>query len=184
MARRGRFLILLGAVVATLGLWFASSRLSLSALDEPGFLETYAASKAKRWMVSRSARGPLPLAPRDDAASLPRGRMLFVGRCAPCHGMDGRTPTDMGQRMYPRTPDLSSPAAQQWSDAELFWIIKHGIRLSGMPALGNTYPDEQYWHIVRYVRTLGGQPKQEMPEGATVATQPRRRPGVFAATQR
>ena len=160
MARRRPLFISLGALVALLGLWVVLSRLSLSALDEPGKLETYAATKAKRWMVRRSARGPLPPAPPNDAAGVVRGRTLFTGRCAPCHGTDGRTPTDMGQGMYPRTPDLVSPAVQQWSEAELFWIIKHGIRLSGMPGLGTTYPDEQYWHLVRYVRSLPAQPKQ------------------------
>ena len=160
MARLGRLLILLSALVATLGFWFAGSQFSLSALNEPGPLETYAATRVKRWIVSSNARGPLPPALPNDAVSLARGRTLFVARCAPCHGMDGRTPTDMGQGMYPRTSDLASPAVQRWSEAELLWIIKHGIRLSGMPGLGRKYPDDQYWHLVRYVRSLAAQPKQ------------------------
>ena len=86
--------------------------------------------------------------------------MLFGGRCASCHGLDGRTPTDVGQWMYPRAPDVGSPAVQQWSDAELFWIIKHGIQLTGMPGFGHIHSDDQVWHLVRYVRSLGAQPKQ------------------------
>jgi len=86
--------------------------------------------------------------------------MLFGGRCASCHGLDGRTPTEVGQWMYPRAPDVGSPAVQQWSDAELFWIIKHGIRLTGMPGFGHIHSDDQVWHLVRYVRSLGAQPKQ------------------------
>jgi mono/diheme cytochrome c family protein len=85
--------------------------------------------------------------------------MLYTGSCANCHGLGGRAPTDIGRWMYPRSPDLGSPAVQQWSDAELFWIIKHGIRLSGMPGFGKIHSDEQIQHLVHYVRTLGAPPK-------------------------
>src|SRR3970040_7251 len=109
MALRGRLLVLLIAAGAILGLWLLISHLSLSALDEPGSVETYAATKAKRWMVGRSARGLLSPAPPEAAVSLASGRMFFGGRCASCHGLDGRTPTDVGQWMYPRAPDVGSP---------------------------------------------------------------------------
>jgi len=68
--------------------------------------------------------------------------------------------------MYPRTIDLSSPEIQQWSDAELFWIIKNGIRLSGMPGFGKTKSDEQIWHLVHYVRSLGTQPQRASVPGS------------------
>jgi mono/diheme cytochrome c family protein len=123
-------------------------------------VETYAATKAKRWLVARSlGREVLPPQPANDAASVAIGNMQFGARCAACHGVGGRTPTDVGQWMYPRTPDLSSSAVQEWSDAELFWIIKHGIRLTGMPGFGKIHSDEQIWHLVHYVRSLGAQPK-------------------------
>jgi mono/diheme cytochrome c family protein len=157
MSRR-RLLLALVVLVA-LGLWFGLSRVSLSALSEPGRVETYIATQAKRWLVSRSARGPLPPAPPNNAVSVASGRMQYGGRCASCHGLDGRTPTDVGRWMYPRSPDLGSPAVQEWSDAELFWIIKHGIRLSGMPGFGKIHSDEEIWHLVHYVRSLGSQPK-------------------------
>jgi mono/diheme cytochrome c family protein len=43
---------------------------------------------------------------------------------------------------------------QAYNDAELFWIIKNGVRLSGMPAFGKVESDERIWHLVRYVRTM------------------------------
>lgn len=137
---------------------FAAYQFNLSALDEPGRSETYVATKAKRWIVGRSARGLL-LAPLNDASSVANGRMLYTGNCANCHGLDGHTPTDVGRWMYPRSPDVGSLGVQQWSDAELFWIIKHGIRLSGMPGFGKIHSDDQIWHLVHYVRSLGAQTK-------------------------
>ena len=56
--------------------------------------------------------------------------------------------------MYPRVLDLSSPAVQRMSDQELFWVIKNGIRLSGMPGFGRIQSDEQIWQLTYYVRSL------------------------------
>jgi mono/diheme cytochrome c family protein len=57
--------------------------------------------------------------------------------------------------MYPRASDLTSFAVQRYSDRELFWIVKNGIRLSGMFAFGKVESDEHIWNLVHYVRTLG-----------------------------
>ncbi len=151
--------LLVAAALAALGLGFGLSRANLSALSEPGRVETYAATKGKRWLVARSARAPLPPQPTNDRTSAAIGQMQFGGRCASCHGIDGRTPTDLGRWMYPRAPDLGSPAVQEWSEAELFWIIKHGVRLSGMPGFGKTLSDEDIWHLVHYVRSIGSTPQ-------------------------
>ena len=56
--------------------------------------------------------------------------------------------------MYPRAADLQSPKVQSYSDSELFWIVKNGIKLSGMPGFGKVEPDDHVWDLVLYVRTL------------------------------
>ena len=69
--------------------------------------------------------------------------------------------SDAGRWMYPRAADLTSSAVQQYSDCELFWIVKNGICLSGMPAFGKVESDEHIWNLVHFVRTLprGTDPK-------------------------
>ncbi|MBI2837318.1 MAG: cytochrome c [Acidobacteria bacterium] len=143
------------AGVAFVGSWIAVGRFSLSALDEPGAVETGVATRAKRWLVARDARGPFPAKAPNDATSAAIGNMQFGVRCAPCHGADGRSPTDIGRWMYPRAADLASPGVQAYSDEQLFWIVKHGIRLTGMPGFGKSMPEEQIWHLVNYVRRIG-----------------------------
>ena len=149
---------LLAALAAGV-LWVVVEKASLSALSDPGPVETSVATAAQRWLVSRSARGPLPPAPPNDAASIANGQMQFGARCAFCHGQDGRSPTDVGRALYPRTLNLSLPAVQGYSDAELFVVIKDGIRLTGMPGFGRIHSDEEIWHLVHYVRNLGAPPK-------------------------
>ena len=159
MLRRGLLLLFLALLLLAAGATVALYHFSLSALNEPGRMETYLATKAKFWIISRSARGPLPQAPPHDASSVAIGQMAYGGECANCHGVDGRTPTDIGRWMYPRTLALDSAQVQQCSDGELFWIVKNGIRLSGMPGFGKIHKDEQIWHLVHYVRSLGTPPR-------------------------
>jgi hypothetical protein len=55
--------------------------------------------------------------------------------------------------MNPQPPDLAA-ASKKWTDGELFWIAKHGIRMTGMPAFGHDHSDEDLWKIVAFVRKL------------------------------
>jgi mono/diheme cytochrome c family protein len=138
-------------LIIVAGVFLFVSRFNLSALPEPGTRETILATRAKRLLIGRAARASS--AP-GGAAKLATGRMIFMGECSVCHGNDGRTPSNAGRWMYPRTPDLGSKEVQEWSDPELHWIIKHGVRFSGMPGFGKVYNDEQLWQLVHYVRSL------------------------------
>jgi mono/diheme cytochrome c family protein len=133
---------------------------NVSALPEPGPLETWMAMKVKGWYISRAAGGSLPKAPTNDASSVSTGETLFSMGCTSCHGKDGRSPTNIGKSMYPRVLDLGAPEVQGMNDRELFWIIKNGIRLSGMPGFAKILSDEQIWQTTYYVRSLGKLPKQ------------------------
>jgi mono/diheme cytochrome c family protein len=139
---------------------FVFTQFDLSALQEPGKAETFLATQAKRILIYKSSRSGIPSPPNDLQASVEQGETLYGTDCAMCHGSDGHTLTDNGRWMYPRASDLTSPSVQQYSDHELFWIIKNGIRLSGMPGFGKVESDEHIWDLVRYVRTLPGKKKE------------------------
>jgi len=146
-----------GAAVVIVGF----AQIKLDALHEPGHLEIFFATRIKRILVARSSRHGIPPAPTDLQESIKEGDTVYGTDCATCHGLDGQTPTDTGRWMYPRASDLTSPEVQQYSDRELFWIVKNGIRLSGMPAFGRVESDEHIWNLVHYLRTLrrGAGPK-------------------------
>jgi mono/diheme cytochrome c family protein len=132
------------------------TQIKLDALQEPGRLETFLATQVKHILIRWNSRDRIPPAPTNLQASIEEGDKLYGADCAACHGMEGNKPTDAGRWMYPRAADLTSPAVQQYSDRELFWIVKNGIRLSGMPAFGRVESDEHIWNLVNYVRTLPG----------------------------
>lgn len=78
----------------------------------------------------------------------------YSAACVTCHAAPGRGP-DPWVVLYPPAPDLTkAAAASRWSDAELFWIIKHGIKDTGMLALGPTHKDEDVWAVSAFVRQL------------------------------
>ncbi len=144
------------AALVIAGAFFAFSQFSLSALPEPGVIETYLAARTRQILVRRGSQEAIPPPPSNLNASIEEGDKLYGTDCGDCHGLDGHKPTDAGRWMYPRAADLISPEAQGYSDRELFWIVKNGIRFSGMPAFGRVETDEHIWNLVSYVRTLSG----------------------------
>ena len=78
----------------------------------------------------------------------------YSAACVTCHAAPGRG-ADPWVVLYPPAPELSNPdVVSRWSDAELFWIIKHGIKDTGMLALGPTHKDDDVWAVSAFVRQL------------------------------
>jgi mono/diheme cytochrome c family protein len=132
----------------------AFTQIRLDAIQQPSFVETVFATQAKHLLIGWKSRKGIPPAPSNLQASVEQGDKLYAADCTMCHGSDGHTPTDNGRWMYPRASDLTSRDVQAYSDRELFWIVKNGIRFSGMPAFGKVEPDDHIWNLVHYVRTL------------------------------
>lgn len=154
---------LIGVIILVLMIIAAAygvMHVTVSALPEPAPFETSIATKAKGWYISRAARISVPAAVENNASRVATGETLFGMGCATCHGQDGRKPAPIGRSMYPRVLDLGSPEVQGMSDRELFWVIKNGIRLSGMPGFAKVESDEQIWELTYYVRSLGKRPER------------------------
>jgi mono/diheme cytochrome c family protein len=126
----------------------------LNARDMPGSLETRLAITLQRLAiprVTRDLRNPMQATPE----LLVEARRHFADHCASCHGNDGSGATEMGQKLYPRVPDMRSAQSQSRSDGELYYIIENGVRFTGMPAWGaGGTNDHDTWHLVLFVRHL------------------------------
>jgi mono/diheme cytochrome c family protein len=91
--------------------------------------------------------------------SLSDPRVLDIGfehyneMCTVCHGAPGIQPEEAHYGLNPTPPDLIKHA-RDMSPRELFWIIKHGVKMTGMPAWGPTHSDDKIWAMVAFVKRL------------------------------
>ncbi len=94
------------------------------------------------------------VAPSDlnDPKRIATGAGLYTEMCSGCHLAPGMEKTEISQGLYPPAPELSRGVNR--SAAEQFWMIKHGVKLTAMPAWGRTHSDELMWDMVAFVRTL------------------------------
>lgn len=129
-------------------------RSGISAREEPPLAERVVARAMRHLAIPASARArenPVPL----DEAVLAEARAHFADHCAPCHANDGSGNTAIGRGLYPKAPDMRDAGTQGLSDGELYFIIKNGVRLTGMPAWGEPGDaDADTWKLVHFVRHL------------------------------
>jgi mono/diheme cytochrome c family protein len=87
--------------------------------------------------------------------------------CSQCHGAPGH-PAAPWMVLYPEPDDLTRPeVVSRWSDTELYWIIKHGIKDTGMIALGPTHREQDLWAVSAFVRQLPSMTGQRYHELVT-----------------
>jgi mono/diheme cytochrome c family protein len=88
----------------------------------------------------------------DDPARIAMGTEHFSMHCAICHGAPGVPRSDIAEGLYPPPPDLAV-VGKLYSDAELFWIVKHGIKMTGMPGWSD-HNDDELWATVAFLKKL------------------------------
>src|SRR5258708_6296272 len=164
--------LLVGAILAA-AYGTAVIRRGFSAVDQPSALERIAARSIRDLGIPRSGRDAKnPWAGTPE--TLQEAREDFTNHCAGCHGKDGDGQSGIGRNLYPKAPDLRLPATQNLTDGEIHYIIKNGVRLTGMPALGTPHVGEDNntaWKIVLFVRAISQlTPQQRVEQVATAST--------------
>ena len=76
------------------------------------------------------------------------GQRIYRTECGVCHTGPGLPESRFGKGLNPPAPELTR-IGEHWGPAELFWIVKHGIRMTGMPSFGARLSDEEIWATVR-----------------------------------
>ncbi|MEJ2346013.1 MAG: cytochrome c [Gammaproteobacteria bacterium] len=153
---------ILGTIVVLLvlglagGVWFAYS----------GIYNVAATSRdpaAVRWLLhttmqnsvekrAAKVRVPADFSP-NDPQTLKVGFEHYNEMCTVCHGAPGVEPGEARAGLNPKPPSLVDHA-REMSPKELFWVIKHGVRMTGMPAWGPTHSDAKIWAMVAFVKHL------------------------------
>jgi mono/diheme cytochrome c family protein len=152
-----RALLILIAVTVGIGGVVTYSIVSrgLSAHAQPSRAEETLARAMRHWATPAGVRrrsNPVQPTPEVFAQAL----KAFADHCATCHANDGSGETQIGRGLYPKVPDMRAAGTQSLTDGEIFSIIEHGIRLSGMPGWGNGTPEgeRESWALVHFIRRL------------------------------
>jgi predicted CXXCH cytochrome family protein len=167
MSRSKLFLVALIALAALAAGYAASVvRHGFSAADQPSTIEKVTARAVRNLGIPRTARAQTnPWTASPDL--LNEAQENFNNHCAGCHGEKGDGRSGVGENLYPKAPDLRQPETQSLTDGEIHYIIQNGVRLTGMPALGNPHSgqdDNAAWKLVLIVRALAASTPQEKSE--------------------
>jgi mono/diheme cytochrome c family protein len=160
--------------LCVLGVTLGALMVGCTANKQPSRAETALANMAKDVVIPMEAEDKQNPLPESDEV-INQGRQVFLQSCAICHGADGHGETYLGRNMYPPAMDMTSPHVQHWSDAELFWIIQNGVRLTGMPSWQFSISETDAWKLARFIHNLqrldATPPVTSVPSGARPVAQ-------------
>ena len=108
----------------------------------------------------RAPELPNPVPATDE--NLIAGARIYSDECAGCHGAAGK-PDQTGDSLYPPIPQLPV-VGTTYTEAQIFWVAKHGIRLSGMFANGKWDSDQKLWTVAAYIKRLKSLPPRVREE--------------------
>lgn len=139
-------------ILAGAGAWaWLKSAHGFSARAQPTWIEAKLAALSRSLALpgnQNALKNPYPASP----AGIAQARQLFHAQCALCHNDNGDGRSSLGQSLYPKPPNLGG-LTQDKSDGALFYSIRNGIRMSGMPAWSQD-SDAQIWNLVTLIRRL------------------------------
>jgi mono/diheme cytochrome c family protein len=163
------------ALLAVLGIlyaWSGAYDVSASSPDNP--MVAWAVHKTYEASLHRHAGGDTPPADLMSLQSIRAGARLYDSTCAVCHGAPGRDPSPIASGIRPAAPALLA-AKRRNNPVLMFWVIKHGVNMTAMPAFGNTQPDERIWQAAAFLfhaRGISPQAYAALTAGTTAASPP------------
>jgi mono/diheme cytochrome c family protein len=153
-----KLLALIGAlailVAITAAVYFFGGFYSVAGTQEDPGVVKWALINVRTASINRHATDAPPI-PIDDPANVQAGARAFATRgCADCHGGPGVEWEKFSEGMHPDPPDLKDVVKERRPN-ELFWVIKNGINMTGMPSFGKIeVPDKEIWTIVAFLKKL------------------------------
>lgn len=148
--------LLAGAALAAAGgaAYVYSGVFNVAATDPHWPISYWVMETARARSIQRHAKGIVPPAGFDEQAKVVPAVSHFSAHCAVCHGAPGAEKGEFAGGMYPPPPDLTE-VSKRYTPGELFWILKNGIKMSGMPAMADD-GDDMLWATVGFLEKLPG----------------------------
>ena len=135
-------------------IYFYSGQFDIAASTPHNAFEQQVLRTAMELMVVAKASGVREPPPFTDEL-IKDGFEHYDEMCITCHGGPGLERSEIGKGLNPQAPLLSA-AVKSWSSRQLFWIVKHGVKMTGMPSFGATHNDQEVWSMVAFIEQLPG----------------------------
>ena len=147
------FVALLLVIVAAFGAIFIYMGIYNIGADAPHSRWVYnMLDSLREHSIASYSKDIKPPADLNDPKRISAGAGLYNEMCTGCHLGPGLEKSEMSQGLYPPAPELAK--GNDHTPAQMFWIIKHGVKLSAMPAWGKTHDDQLIWDMVAFLRQL------------------------------
>jgi mono/diheme cytochrome c family protein len=157
-----RFLAVIGALAILVGIgaaaFFFGGFYSVAGTAEDPAIVTWALTRVRTASINRNASDQPPASINiSDAATVQAGAKAFAARgCANCHGAPGVNWAKFSEGLHPDPPDLKDVVGEL-SPAQMFWVVKNGINMTGMPSFAQAgVKDDEIWSIVAFLKKLPG----------------------------
>lgn len=154
--RTVRLLLVFLVVLVALGLLFMYSGIYDVAASSPdGGLIHWALVTTRERSVHRAAEGlegKIQVPDLSNAGLIRTGLVHYHEMCVTCHGAPGVKISEAGQGLNPAPPELTR--AGDDAPEELFWVVKNGIKMTGMPSFGVTHDDGEIWAIIAFLKKM------------------------------
>jgi len=145
-------LLVLFVVILLGGVGFVYGGVFNVAADEPHSMPFFwLMEKTRELSIEARAKG-IEVPRLDEPDFISSGGADYNEMCTGCHLKPGVENSELGAAMYPQPPNLTK--IKRTDPAQTFWIIKHGIKMSGMPAWGATHDDQRMWAMVAFLQQL------------------------------
>lgn len=147
------FLLVAATVVTVLLAVFLYSGLYNIGADAPHTRIVYAMiDNLRDRSIAVRARNISVPADLNSPTRIATGAGLYAEMCSGCHLAPGMEKTEISQGLYPQAPELAG--APRHTPEQKFWMIKHGVKMTAMPAWGRTHNDDLIWDMVAFVDKL------------------------------
>jgi mono/diheme cytochrome c family protein len=146
---------LVAATILAPILFFSSGAFEASALEPHWPITTKILVFVRDRSIHTSAKGIIPPA-LDEEELVLKGAMQYDEMCAQCHLAPGKPENEITQGLYPSPPKLHDMEHAPHDPAATFWVIKNGLKMTGMPAWGPTHDDDTIWSMVAFIQKLDG----------------------------
>ena len=139
------------AVIAALAITFSGAYNVAANVPDAGIVSWLLSTNMQRSVMRQARQIDAPPQLTDEQAR--QGLRIYKETCVYCHGAPGKDPGDIGKGLNPEPPYLPDTAGR-WTDAQLFWIVKNGIKMTGMASYGSVHNDDEIWALVAFVQRL------------------------------